>query len=82
MEMSMRNVIIAISVKHNFDWEETYKAIKEKEELVDEDFEKAKEFVDSVKGKAITILDEDYPQEIKNWFKPPLLLICCGKKGE
>lgn len=71
----MRKILLYFALKYNGDYSSILKAIKEKEH-VDE-----KELVDienKIKSKYLTILDEDYPSELKNIGTPPIVLFYYG----
>lgn len=63
--MKARDVLITLDKKYNHDWEDTYAAIKKKESidpsaLLSDD-------------KAITLLDESYPEALKVCYRPPFV---------
>ena len=69
-----RNLLAAVAVKNNGDWNKEYLCIKNKEMLTDEEIEKVSHLADQV----VTILDEDYPMTWKSSVKPPLILFYKG----
>lgn len=71
----MRKILLYFALKYNGDYSSILKAIKEKEH-VDE-----KELIgieNKIKSKYLTILDEDYPSELKNIGTPPIVLFYYG----
>lgn len=72
--MEPRNILLALSIQNNFDWEKTFLAIKNKEEVKDETWE---EF-DSYQCDFITILDENYPERFKKLYQPPFVIFYDG----
>ena len=64
-----RDVLIALYVKYGESWHKMMKAIQEKEDI---DVEKMLNGVDT--SKLVTILDEDYPQELKSTVRPPFVV--------
>lgn len=72
--MKTRNILLALSIQNNFDWEKTFNAIKNKEEVKDETWE---EF-DSYQCGFITILDENYPKRFKKLYQPPFVILYDG----
>ena len=68
-----RNILIALSLKHNGDWDKIYEDIQNKT-LVEDTYTQQAENIKNV----ITILDEEYPQQLKNSFKPPFVLFYKG----
>ena len=70
----MRKVIIALSLMFNGNFENIYKAIKEKQ-VPNENVMKQAENID-----CITLLDNDYPCHLKNNGTPPFVLYTRGNK--
>lgn len=75
MTVEARNILIYLSVKHKGDWDSIFKAIRENED-VDED--EVRKCTNSLKCKAITILDKEYPVNLKEIYKPPFVLFYYG----
>lgn len=73
--MKANDIIIYFALKYNGDWDAIYEAIKAKEAFDGDLFEKMKE---RCHAKWLTILDEDYPQKLKDAFKPPFALFYFG----
>ena len=68
--MSAREILIALSVKYHNEWDKMYKAFMEKEyPEITEEIEMLAE-----DDNIITILDEQYPQQWKQIYKPPLVI--------
>lgn len=70
-----RQILIALAIKYDGDWDKMYSAISSKEILELEDC--YKKFEQST-CKATTILDKDYPQILKHIFMPPFVLFYYG----
>lgn len=68
--MEARNILIAIWKKCNGDWDAIYKVLRDKE-YIDEDF--SLDGVDT--SQYVTLLDEEYPQWLKQSYKPPFVLM-------
>lgn len=68
--LKARDIIIAIWKKYNGNWERIYQAIANKEEIDAEEFLK-----DIDTNNYVTLLDDEYPQDIKQSYKPPFVLI-------
>lgn len=75
--MKAREILIAIWKKCNGDWDAIFKVIRNKE-YIDEDF--SLEGIDP--SKYVTLLDEDYPQDLKQSYKPPFVLVRKEKEYE
>ena len=73
--MDGHKILTYLAIKFHGDWDEIYKSIKERQEYPIEEMEKV---VSSIKCKAVTILDDDYPQWLKNIYKPPFVLFYYG----
>lgn len=67
--MKGRDVLIALWIKHNKDWNAMYYSIQTKEYF---DVNHYLEGVDT--SKYLTILDEDYPRDLLRSFRPPFVL--------
>lgn len=74
----MRNVLLYFAVKHNGDWEKIYSSISNKEMVSNEICLETKNFV---KKEWLTILDNNYPEELKKILKPPFILFYEGNKN-
>ncbi len=73
-----RDILIYLSVKYGGEWDDIYKAIREKEKI---NFDLIKEAVDKCKANTITIIDDDYPSYLKNIYQPPFVLFYYGDKN-
>ena len=69
-----RNLLAAVAVKNNGDWDKEYRFIKDEQKPTREEMEK----FSTLAGQAVTILDEDYPMTWKSSVKPPLILFYKG----
>lgn len=63
-----RDALIALAIMHGGDWRAMYEAVKSRSTIPEEAYAKA----DGV--KAVTILDPEYPQTLKNTHQPPFVL--------
>lgn len=72
MSYSARNLLIALALKYNGDWSKVVHGIETHEELSEE------EVAAAASCQAITILDEDFPEVLKQSYKPPLVLFYKG----
>lgn len=70
-----REIIIYLAMKYQGDWNQIYRAVKEKE-MVDE--ATVKETIARLTCSAVTIIDEDYPSSLKKIYKPPFVLFYHG----
>lgn len=74
--MTARQIIIGLSYKYKNDWDKMFQAIKDKEDFIytEEEVNKMEETLSSSGLKVITIVDDDYPEELKQVPKPPFIL--------
>lgn len=70
----MRNVLIYFAIKYKGDFLKILKAIKEKELIPDDELEN----INNSNIKAITFIDEEYPEVLRNMTIPPLVLFYRG----
>lgn len=70
-----RMIVIYLAVKYQGDWEKILQAIKQREDI---DYEKAEKVVRELPFQAITILDPEYPDSLKNIYRPPFVLFYYG----
>ncbi|MDE5545798.1 MAG: hypothetical protein K2I76_04255 [Malacoplasma sp.] len=71
----MRNVLLYFTINHNGNWEKIYDSISNKEMVSDDVCLKVK---NSIKKNWLTILDDNYPEELKKILKPPFVLFYEG----
>ncbi|MXR10224.1 DNA-processing protein DprA [Mycoplasma hyopneumoniae] len=75
----MKSSLIYYAIKYKGDYKLIQNAIQTKEEITKEEFLKLQEKLDSGKIKAITILDENYPEAFQVLKNPPYVLFYQGK---
>lgn len=73
--MEQREYLLYWSIKCRGDWNDIYQKISEKTEI---DFKDAEKCIKEFKGNYITLLDDDYPESLKNMTKPPFVLYYIG----
>lgn len=69
MKVNGREVLIALYLKHR-NWDKIYRDIILKKEIEKRYLSMAKR----VENKYITLLDPDYPEDIKKRFRPPFVI--------
>ena len=75
--MESKKIILALAVKYQGEWEKIYNAMSTKEyQNLDEQF--VEETYEQFKGRFITILDKEYPDNLKQVYKPPFVLFYEG----
>ncbi len=74
----MNEIILYFAHKYFGDWERIYDAIEEQEDV---DFDLLEELKETYEGKYVTVLDEDYPAELKLIQRPPFALFFKGNKN-
>ena len=70
-----REALIFLAIKHQGNWDEIYRAVKERECPPEEEVEA---MVASLTCKVVTILDPEYPQRLRNFYKAPFVLFYEG----
>ncbi len=73
--MNGREILIASAIKVNGDWDALLRIIKNKEKMPEEE---ATKLLSEMKSKAVTIIDDDYPESLKRCPKPPIVLFYYG----
>ncbi len=73
----MRDIILYFAHKYFGDWERIYDALEEQEEI---DFDLLEEVKEQYEGQHVTVLDDDYPKELKLIERPPFVLFYKGEK--
>lgn len=74
MELKAKTLLVAVAAKSKGDWNKTIKIIRDK---IKPTIEEIAEF-SPLADKAVTIIDEDYPETWKNSFMPPIVLFYGG----
>lgn len=74
MNLRAKKLLVAVSVKNNGDRDKEYRFIKDEQKPTREEIE---EF-STLDDQAVTILDEDYPEPLKSYEKPPFVLFYKG----
>lgn len=69
-----KELLVAVAAKNKGDWNKIIKFIRAKEKPTGEEIEKFSPLAD----RAITILDENYPETWKNTYMPPIVLFYKG----
>ena len=73
--MENRNYLIALAIHYQGNYESVMRALAQKEELPEELVES---YLKKIKSKVLTILDPEYPEYLKNVYKPPFVLFYYG----
>jgi len=73
--MLVRDVILYFALKYKGDWNLIYKAIKDLEDIDVDEYDDLKK---KLKANFITILDNEYPEKLKNISRPPYVLFYYG----
>lgn len=69
----MRDILIYFDYKYNGNWDEIYSAICRKEKVELEEVRRIAEEL-SKKYTMISLIDDDYPEELKTQYKPPFVI--------
>lgn len=77
MSMKGRDILIALAVKCDGDWDRIMDMIHARKVMPEEEINAI-----TAKGlQAITIIDDDYPRYLRNSYKPPICLFYKGDKS-
>ncbi len=76
----MNFVLIYFAIKYKGYFHDVFDAIKNKEFIPIAELEKIRNQIENGELKVITIIDEDYPKELKNINNPPIVLFYKGNK--
>lgn len=74
--MDAKNILIALSIKYNGDWTLIFNAVNQYRSLIDESELEA--ILNKTHCKAITILDSEYPERLRQVYRPPFVLFYQG----
>ncbi len=74
---SAADVMLALAVKYNGDWNKIYTAIKERQYFSDTEFDNARAILDNGVN-FVSIISPDYPESLKKIYKPPFGLFYKG----
>lgn len=74
--MNANEIIIYLSFINDGDWDKTFNDIRSKRR--DFSNEDVQNVLKNIKSKFITLLDKEYPETLKNSYKPPLALYYYG----
>ena len=73
--MKSKEIMLYLAVKYKGNYDEMYNAIRSKLPLKEEDVERVSE---SIGCKYVTILDQEYPQQLRTAIRPPFVLFYKG----
>ncbi len=73
----MRDIIFYWAVKFFGDWERIYDALEEQQDV---DFDQLEIWKEEYQDKYVTVLDDEYPSELKHINRPPFVLFYKGNK--
>lgn len=73
--MKARDTLVYLAVKYSGDWHKIYNGVLKKEDV---DYEECEKVISSLKCNYITLLDEEYPNYLKQTIKPPFVLFYYG----
>ena len=73
--MESKKILVYLSQKYEGNWNKIFDEISAKKEF---DEEEANSYLKKVKSNYITMLDPEYPESLKNVYKPPFVLYYRG----
>ncbi len=74
----MKKVILHFSLKYKGNWEKIYDAIKAKEDVT---IEQVQSLRDKYNDNFISIIDDEYPENFKSIYMPPLTIFHAGNNS-
>lgn len=74
-------ILIYFAIKYKGYFYDIYNALKNKEFIPLEEIEKIKEQIEKSQIRAITIIDDDYPESLKQIDNPPFVIFYKGNKN-
>ncbi|MGL4950339.1 MAG: hypothetical protein ACRC4M_00635 [Mycoplasma sp.] len=77
MNTEMNKVILFFTIKHNGNWEKIYNSIKTKQPIT---LVEINDVAGKYNDEYIAIIDNDYPENFKSIYMPPLSLFISGNK--
>lgn len=76
--MTGRDVLIALALKHNGNWDDIMKDVRDKTPIDGELKDLAENWREKIKCKVVTLMDVEYPQGVRQTYKPPVVLFYYG----
>ena len=73
--MNAEEIIVSMAIKYRGDWNDIYSGLSDPQ---NRDLEEYFKIAQKMKCKYVTILSKDYPEYLKNSFKPPFVLFYYG----
>lgn len=70
----MNIILIYFAIKYKGNWDDIYDALEKKERVSPEEIEILQKKIKEKKWKFITILDKNYPDNLKQAYKPPFII--------
>lgn len=77
--MEAKEILLAIAIRHQGDWDKIFEDVKSKNTPSQEEIDQAKDFCEKNNIKYLTMLDENYPEYLRSHtMKPPFVLFYKG----
>lgn len=74
MAYTSKQILIGLYLYNNFDWDKTYKQIRNKDRLDDNWMDENLELINKLGNYFVTILDKEYPSCFKELKNPPFVV--------
>lgn len=82
MSLNARDILLCLAEKYKGDWDKQYAAIKAREEVSENNIQKLIGKINlGEKRSAMTIIDADYPESLKQVTRPPLTIFIRGNRN-
>lgn len=78
--MDMNTILIYFAIKYMGDWDKIYKALEKKEKIALKEITELEEKIKNENWNVLTILDAEYPQKMKEAYKPPFVIWYAGMR--
>ena len=76
----MNIILIFFSIKYKGDWDKIYQALENKEKVTLKEITDLEEKIKSEGWDIVTIIDKDYPEPLKQAYKPPFVIWLKGNR--
>lgn len=77
---NMNMILLYFAIKYKGDWDKIYKALEVKEKVSLQEIRELEEKAKAEGWKWITIIDVDYPDQLKEAYKPPFVIWLKGNE--
>ena len=76
----MNIILIFFTIKYKGDWDKIYKALEHKEKVSLSEINELEKRIKDNQWNIVTIIDKEYPRQLKEAYKPPFVLWMKGNQ--